>query len=39
MGFNLENAPAGCAGTNGNYGFSRFAAGNGPLQMSADGRY
>ncbi len=29
MGFNLENAPAGCAGTNGNYGFSRFAAGNG----------
>jgi hypothetical protein len=26
MGFNLENAPAGCAGTNGNYGFTSFTA-------------
>jgi hypothetical protein len=26
MGFNLDNAPAGCAGTNGNYGYTSFAA-------------
>lgn len=26
MGFDLDNAPAGCAGTNGNYGFSSFTA-------------
>jgi len=26
MGFNLENAPDGCRGTNGNYGFTDFAA-------------
>ena len=26
MGFNLQSAPAGCAGTNGDYGFTSFAA-------------
>jgi hypothetical protein len=26
IGFNLENAPAGCRGTNGNYGFTSFTA-------------
>ncbi|MEO8765466.1 MAG: hypothetical protein ABI416_14305 [Ginsengibacter sp.] len=26
IGFNLENAPAGCSGTNGNYGFTYFRA-------------
>ena len=26
MGFNLENGPAGCAGTNGDYGFTSYAA-------------
>jgi hypothetical protein len=26
MGFNLENAPTGCSGTNGNYGFTSFDA-------------
>jgi hypothetical protein len=26
MGFNLENGPPGCAGTNGHYGFSAYAA-------------
>jgi hypothetical protein len=26
MGFNLESAPIGCSGANGNYGFTRFAA-------------
>jgi hypothetical protein len=26
MGFNLENAPTGCSGTNGNYGYTNFAA-------------
>ena len=26
MGFNLENAPSGCSGTNGNYGFKNFTA-------------
>lgn len=26
MGFNLENGPAGCAGTNGDYGFTAWAA-------------
>jgi len=26
MGFNLENAPAGCSGTNGNYGFTSYTA-------------
>jgi hypothetical protein len=26
MGFNLDTAPSGCAGTNGNYGFTSFAA-------------
>jgi len=26
IGFNLENAPAGCAGTNGDYGFASFTA-------------
>ncbi len=26
MGFNLENAPAGCSGTNGDYGFTSFVA-------------
>jgi hypothetical protein len=26
MGFNLENAPAGCSGTNGDYGFTSFTA-------------
>jgi len=26
MGFNLENAAPGCAGTNGNYGFTNFSA-------------
>ena len=28
MGFNLENAPAGCSGTNNKYGFSSFTAAN-----------
>lgn len=26
MGFNLENAPPGCSGTNGNYGYTDFSA-------------
>jgi hypothetical protein len=26
MGFNLENAPTGCAGTNGDYGFTTYSA-------------
>jgi hypothetical protein len=26
MGFNLENAPSGCSGTNPTYGFSSFSA-------------
>jgi hypothetical protein len=26
MGFNLENGPAGCAGTNGDYGYTSFTA-------------
>jgi hypothetical protein len=26
MGFNLENAPAGCSGTNGDYGFTSYTA-------------
>ena len=26
MGFNLENAPPGCSGTNGNYGYTSFTA-------------
>jgi len=26
MGFNLDNAPAGCSGTNGNYGFTNYTA-------------
>jgi hypothetical protein len=26
MGFNLENSPAGCPGTNGNYGYTSFTA-------------
>ncbi len=29
MGFNLENAPAGCAGTNAKYGFTSFTATDG----------
>jgi hypothetical protein len=29
MGFNLENAPAGCAGTNGDYGFTNYTATDG----------
>ena len=28
MGFNLENGPAGCSGTNGKYGFTSFDAGD-----------
>ena len=30
MGFNLENAPAGCSGTNGNYGFTNYNATDAP---------
>jgi hypothetical protein len=30
MGFNLENAPAGCSGTNGNYGFTNYTATDAP---------
>lgn len=30
MGFNLENAPVGCSGTNGNYGFTSYQASDGP---------
>jgi hypothetical protein len=26
MGFNLENSPSGCSGTNGNYGFTNYTA-------------
>jgi hypothetical protein len=30
MGFNLENAPAGCSGTNGDYGFTSYSATDAP---------
>jgi hypothetical protein len=30
MGFNLENAPAGCSGTNGDYGFTSYTATDAP---------
>jgi hypothetical protein len=30
MGFNLVNAPPGCSGTNGNYGFTSFTASDAP---------
>ena len=30
MGFNLVSAPTGCAGTNGDYGFTSFTATDGP---------
>ena len=30
MGFNLENAPAGCSGTNGDYGFASYTATDAP---------
>ena len=34
MGFNLENGPHGCAGTNGDYGFTTYlATGSGPTSV------
>jgi hypothetical protein len=30
MGFNLDNAPAGCSGTNGDYGFTNYTATDAP---------
>lgn len=38
MGFNLENAPFGCSGTNGDYGFTSFTATDAaavPLSLSS----
>jgi hypothetical protein len=35
MGFNLENAPSGCAGTNGDYGFTSFTASDEQNQPSS----
>jgi hypothetical protein len=34
MGFNLKNAPAGCAGTNGDYGFTSYSATDGATGAS-----
>jgi hypothetical protein len=35
IGFNLENSPAGCPGTNGNYGFTYFKATDSSLSTGA----